>query len=309
VGDPLSLPYRLAARAGQTVRLSLRRDDKQIELPVQLRATERYERPSRYGHSVTVPSLGVAYALENQVAGTEPGSPAEKKVKPGERIVKVVLLPPEAAVQKKLNIEKKQKKATFHFNSKRRDWPLVFYTLQELLPGTKVQITLKNDRRVTLDPRPVERWYNPQRGFVFEPLHVINKAESIPEALALGLRETRESLTMVFRFLRKIGSQVSVRGMGGPITIAWAAGHSATQGIPELLRFLAMLSANLAVINFLPIPLLDGGHMVFLTIEGIRGKPVSEKVVVAFHYAGFLFIITLMLFVLALDFGLISRAT
>jgi regulator of sigma E protease len=68
-----------------------------------------------------------------------------------------------------------------------------------------------------------------------------------------------------------------------------------------------MLSANLAVINFLPIPLLDGGHMVFLILEGILRRPVSEKVVVAFHYLGFVFIISLMLFVLSLDVGLIPR--
>jgi regulator of sigma E protease len=65
--------------------------------------------------------------------------------------------------------------------------------------------------------------------------------------------------------------------------------------------FLAMLSANLAVLNFLPIPLLDGGHMAFLIIEGVRGKPVSERVVLAFHYAGFVFIIGLMLFVFSLE--------
>ena len=68
-----------------------------------------------------------------------------------------------------------------------------------------------------------------------------------------------------------------------------------------------MLSANLAVINFLPIPMLDGGHMVFLAYEGIRGRPASEKLVVALHTVGFMFIITLMLFVIGLDVGLIPR--
>ena len=52
-----------------------------------------------------------------------------------------------------------------------------------------------------------------------------------------------------------------------------------------------MLSANLAVINFLPIPLLDGGHMVFLAYEGIRGRPANERFVVALHTAGFVFIV------------------
>src|SRR5205085_8411578 len=96
-------------------------------------------------------------------------------------------------------------------------------------------------------------------------------------------------------------------GLGGPKTIAEAAGSAASEGVSELLIFLTMLSANLAVLNFLPIPLLDGGHMVFLILEGILRRPVSERVVVAFHYLGFLFIITLMMFVLGLDFGVIPR--
>jgi regulator of sigma E protease len=74
-----------------------------------------------------------------------------------------------------------------------------------------------------------------------------------------------------------------------------------------LLVFLTMLSANLAVINFLPIPLLDGGHMVFLAWEGLRGKPAGEKLVFVLHFVGFAFIVSLMLFVLSLDLGLIDR--
>jgi regulator of sigma E protease len=95
--------------------------------------------------------------------------------------------------------------------------------------------------------------------------------------------------------------------LGGPVTIAKAAGYSAAEGISSLLIFLTMLSANLAVINFLPIPLLDGGHMVFLAYEWIRGRPANERFVVALHTAGFVLIVTLMLYVLALDFNLIER--
>jgi regulator of sigma E protease len=68
-----------------------------------------------------------------------------------------------------------------------------------------------------------------------------------------------------------------------------------------------MLSANLAVINLLPIPLLDGGHLVFLAYEGIRGRPANEKFVIALHTAGFVLIVSLMLYVLALDLNLIPR--
>ena len=135
----------------------------------------------------------------------------------------------------------------------------------------------------------------------------IRVAHSLQEQVRLGIRETANSLGMVFRFLGKLGTQVPFTSLGGPVTIVRAAGYSAIEGFGKLLLFLTMLSANLAVINFLPIPLLDGGHMVFLAWEGLRGRPASERFVVALHTIGFVFIITLMLFVLSLDFGLIPR--
>jgi regulator of sigma E protease len=125
--------------------------------------------------------------------------------------------------------------------------------------------------------------------------------------MALAGLETRDAVLQVYLFLRKIGSQISVFSLGGPKSIVMAAGGAALDGFPQLLLFLTLLSANLAVVNFLPIPLLDGGHMVFLILEGILRRPVSDKVVVAFHYLGFVFIVSLMLFVLGLDFGLIPR--
>ena len=68
-----------------------------------------------------------------------------------------------------------------------------------------------------------------------------------------------------------------------------------------MLIFLTFLSANLAVLNFLPIPVLDGGHMMFLLYEGIRGKPASERTMTMLTYLGLIFILVLMVFVLGLD--------
>ena len=104
------------------------------------------------------------------------------------------------------------------------------------------------------------------------------KAESLGEACAMGGQETLESLTIVFRSVEKLSTnQVSPRGLAGPVWIVKLALQNADQGTAALLLFLTMLSANLAVINFLPIPVLDGGHMVFLLYEGIRGKPANER--------------------------------
>ena len=70
--------------------------------------------------------------------------------------------------------------------------------------------------------------------------------------------------------------------------------------------FLVLISANLAVVNFLPIPVLDGGHMLFLIAEGIRGKPLSEKLQISLTVVGLVFVGMLMLFVIGLDVWTLS---
>ena len=161
--------------------------------------------------------------------------------------------------------------------------------------------------KVKVEPTVVEGAFTPDRGFNLMPISKTRVADSFGQQVQYGWDETVDALLMVYRFLQKLGTQVPLTALGGPITIARAAGMHASEGLAQLLIFLTMLSANLAVINFLPIPLLDGGHMVFLLWEGLRGRPAGEKFVMAMHTAGFVFIITLMLFVLSLDFGLIPR--
>jgi len=82
--------------------------------------------------------------------------------------------------------------------------------------------------------------------------------------------------------------------VGGPGMIAVEATDAASKGISPLLMFLTMLSANLAIINFLPIPALDGGHMMFLTAEAIRGKPVDEALQMKLTMVGVLGLLCLM---------------
>ena len=170
-----------------------------------------------------------------------------------------------------------------------------------MYPGSRIQFVLDGDRTVTLEAAPAADLFNSDRGFVLEPEQFTQTAETFAEALQLGGRETIEALTMVVAILRKIGTQVSPTQLGGPGTIAVVAGQAAYEGFPKLLLFLTLISANLAVLNFLPIPLLDGGHMVFLAWEGIRGKPADERVQLALTYVGLAFILTLMIWVIGLD--------
>jgi regulator of sigma E protease len=71
---------------------------------------------------------------------------------------------------------------------------------------------------------------------------------------------------------------ISVKNLSGPITIAKVAGASAASGLESFISFLAYLSISLGVLNLLPIPMLDGGHLVYYFVELVRGRPVSEKV-------------------------------
>jgi regulator of sigma E protease len=80
-----------------------------------------------------------------------------------------------------------------------------------------------------------------------------------------------------------------------------AAASVAEQGPSSLLLFLTMLSANLAVLNFLPIPALDGGHMLFLSAEAVRGKPVDERLQMRLTIVGVICLLSLMVFATLMD--------
>lgn len=325
-GDPMTLPERLRRRAGETITLTLKRKGEQatVSKEVRLRDVPWYEKPMMVpGSPESVPELGIAYSVLNVVSSVESEGPAAAakfaqkdstastpgRLKPGDEIVKASFDLP----KKKKDEPQLQEVKDLTFSAAEPNWSLFSSLLQALPDGTKVVLTLADGRTARLLPAKSREWFDPDRGFlfpdsVFEPVTAEVKAHSVGQALGLGLQETKESLLQVYQFLQRIFQQrISPFGLGGPITIFQVAGKAASRGVPDLLIFLTMLSANLAVINFLPIPLLDGGHMVFLILEGIRRKPVSERVIVAFHYAGFVFIIGLMLFVLSLDLGLISR--
>jgi regulator of sigma E protease len=193
----------------------------------------------------------------------------------------------------------------------RDSWPVVLDALQSHHPRGTVRLSYLRDGRITtveMKPRESNEFFLADRGIHLSLDYRTREVSGILEASRLGFHKTVESLSMVYRFLQRLSqAQISPKMLGGPVTIARVAGKSAEEGFPALLMFLTMLSANLAVVNFLPIPVLDGGHMVFLIYEGIMGKPPSERVFVVLSYVGLAFILTLMLFVLGLDFGFISR--
>ncbi|OQY58866.1 MAG: RIP metalloprotease RseP [Desulfobacteraceae bacterium 4572_88] len=94
-----------------------------------------------------------------------------------------------------------------------------------------------------------------------------------------------------------IQGTISTKTLGGPIMIAELAGQQAQEGITNLVFFIALLSINLAILNFLPIPVLDGGHLLFFFAELVIGRPVNTKVREIAQQAGLFILIMLMIFV------------
>lgn len=98
------------------------------------------------------------------------------------------------------------------------------------------------------------------------------------DALALSMRKTWETSIISLKMLGKmVLGEVSMKNLSGPITIADYAGQSAAMGVAAYLGFLALISVSLGVLNLLPIPLLDGGHLLYYVAELVKGSPVSEQ--------------------------------
>lgn len=98
-----------------------------------------------------------------------------------------------------------------------------------------------------------------------------------------------------------IAGTASVDNLSGPITIAQYAGQSADLGLVHFLKFLAVISVSLGILNLLPIPVLDGGHLMFYAIEAIKGSPVSDRVQIIFQQFGFVILLSLMALAVLLD--------
>jgi regulator of sigma E protease len=121
-------------------------------------------------------------------------------------------------------------------------------------------------------------------------------------ALREGWRQSVDAATGIFVFVgHLVSGQGSVRDLGGPIAIASISGKAARAGIEMLAVFIATLSVNLAVLNLLPIPILDGGQLVFLVAEGVRRRPLSLDLRLRLTQVGFVFILLLMTFVIGND--------
>jgi regulator of sigma E protease len=121
-------------------------------------------------------------------------------------------------------------------------------------------------------------------------------------AVGEGLRQMGETSGLILVTLKGLlTGQVSARDIGGPILVGQMAGQVTRLGLQYLLSFIALFSVNLAILNLLPIPVLDGGHLVFLAIEGVRGRPVSLERRQRWTQIGLLVLVGIMALAVAND--------
>ncbi|CAM3055178.1 RIP metalloprotease RseP [Dichelobacter nodosus] len=141
----------------------------------------------------------------------------------------------------------------------------------------------------------------PNKDF-FEQYQIVERYDFLP-ALVKGAQKTGYYIHLTFSmFGRMLTGQIGLENIGGPLTIGDAAGQTLQIGWAVFLNFLGIVSLSLAAINLLPIPMLDGGHMLFTALEMLRRKPLSERTMNVVFKIGQFVVLTFMGFVLLNDF-------
>jgi regulator of sigma E protease len=307
--DPLRLPYELEQWAerqkdakARTVRLTVLRtlNHKQEEVTVDLPWDDSFKYSDEMlinKHSpVPVKELGLAYRVEAIIDGVAPGSPAaEAGLQPDDNIreLKYKRLNKKGEAVKDASIEVEPDEwAPSFFSIQRRDVKEVTFKVK------RGEETLEKTLTAVEDPA----WPTDEIGLVFQEDYRMQKADGVVQALEMGARRTVRMIGMIYQNLRAlVVGRISATTMSGPLTIASLSYSIAAEDLYWFIFFIGMISVNLAVINFLPIPVLDGGHMVFLIYEKLRGKPAPESIQVIALYIGLAMILSLMAFVLFLD--------
>lgn len=219
----------------------------------------------------------------------EPGSPAEAAgLRPGDRVVAVDGAPIE---------EWRQLVEIVRDNPKR---PLEVMVERQ---GQTLAITLTPAEVPSQDGKPQGRigaGVKVPPG-LYDPYQVTYRLGPL-KALTTAVEKTAEFSWLTLKMLgRMLIGKASIQNLSGPISIAQYAGQSAALGMSYFLKFLAVISISLGVVNLLPIPVLDGGHLAFYLVEGVRGKPLSDRAIARFQQIGMAILIALMALAIFLD--------
>ena len=243
---------------------------------------------SRVG-PLDVPGLGLALMVEPKIAGVTRDSPASKAgLKAGDTLQSVEITPvkTEHVSGKILPVLADETGIA---------WPAAFAFLQDN-PIKSVKFLInQTEQPIEIQPEVVADWYHPLRGLNFQQAVRPTPPRSLSAAIRLGAAETWDNVTGIYKIFRNLAQRrVGGDAFGGMIPIAQVAYNSASAGFTPFVQFLGFLSVNLAVLNFLPIPPLDGGQFLFLLAEKVRGKPLPESYLAAGTMAGIAFVLILI---------------
>jgi regulator of sigma E protease len=325
--DPVRLPDQLrrwAIRRGpgpKSVTVGIKRQSGHNELGQDVPLTLSWDDtwndepsvPSSEGSPRAIDGLGLAYAVKTQIDLVRPESPATKATvardgqmpKGGEYalqkgdVIKAVhfyATNAEGLVEQEPEVKLGPEQGAY-----------LLWLAEEAPLARRLGLVIKRgeDEPVEVTLEGVEDTSRPQisRGIAFDTDTRLEKAESLGQALLMGGKHTWSLIVRIYQNLAAMaGGNISFsKNASGPLDIAAVSYSIAGESLPLFVLFIGMISVNLAVINFLPIPVLDGGHMVFLFYEWLRGRPAPETIRVAATFVGLAMIASLMLFVIFLD--------
>ncbi len=268
---------------GKPLLFNVKRGNETVVIPVR---PEQKNEPNVFGQQKEFWDIGVSPLVFPVVGDVMPGMPAEKAgLRKGDRLLQVE-------------------------NTPLRTWEDMTDIIHDSA-GKPLAFRIKRgsevfDRTITPEAETVR---TPQGGEKRIGLIGIRPVQNDflkrfgpGEALLLGVKRTWEISVFTVVSLEKLVERViPAKTIGGPILIVEMAGQQASQGAPNFFIFMAIISINLGVLNILPIPVLDGGHLLFLTIEAVRRKPVSEAAIAMAQKVGLALLISIMVFALYND--------
>lgn len=312
----------------QTILLTVIRDGQRVDIPISLPRAASYSGLVDRSGVLACDALGVAYQVKPIISGVDGTVNFEKSplggaivglnakiANPGKDAPKSLRDTFKSLTGQSVTKTKKDELVdiSWKFNAKEGTSPAEDFAatswLLEVLPslpdGTPVVVTVSClDGEETTVETKVKREgevFVESRGLLFGVDAVYQRANGLGEAFSFGVAKTVEAASQVFVFLKNVGKNVSAKALGGPGLIVGTAYEAAGRKDGVFLLFLCLISANLAVVNFLPIPVLDGGHMVFLLYEAITRRKPSEKIQIGLSYIGLVLILALMFWVIFLD--------
>jgi regulator of sigma E protease len=298
--DPMRLPDYARDHEGKPITLAIVRsvDGKETRLDVTLTPDSSTPWSQSFGSHLLpldISGFGMALAVEPKIKAVAEGSPAARAgLKVGETLRSMILTPAKEDDEKA-----KPKPTTIQLDDKVvGGWPAAFVAVQEMMFDSIELTTDKSDKPIKIMPELDPSRYYPDRGLRFQNLVRKMPPLGLVDAMSRGAEETVDNIkntVLMFRgmFQRRIGADA----VGGVIPIAQVAYDAASDGWTSLLHLLGALSVGLAVLNFLPIPPLDGGQFTLLVMEKVRGKPLPEWMVNAVTIAGLVFVLCLILLV------------